>query len=214
MAASRRAFPIRRIERMDVPLEQHGLAHEARHKLGRGLLIQRAGRAALGDGAFVHHHNLVADRQGFALVVGHIDHRQAQALLQGADLFAHGAPQAGVQVGQRLVKQQHGGLQRQRPGQGHALLLPPRKFMGPAQVQALQAHGVEHGAGLVAHLRRAQVQPVQAVAHVVDHVQVREQCIALEHQAHIALRRAKGCHVLPVDEDAACSGRFEPGNHP
>ena len=52
----------------------------------------------------------------------------------------------------------------------------------------------------------AQRQPVQAVAHVVDHVQVREQRVALEHQAHIALRRAEGGKVLPVDEDATRRG--------
>ena len=92
--------------------------------------------------------------------MGDIGHSELQALLQGANLLAHGAAQAGIQVGQGFVEQQHGGLQRQRAGQRHALLLPARQLMRPALVQTVQAHGVEHGARLVAHLLTAQARKV------------------------------------------------------
>ncbi|MNW11025.1 hypothetical protein D3C71_2083760 [compost metagenome] len=48
---------------------------------------------------FFHDDNLIGDRQGFFLIVGHIDRREAEALLQIADLGADAATQPLVEVG-------------------------------------------------------------------------------------------------------------------
>jgi hypothetical protein len=97
-------------------------------------------RAALRNQAVrAHHHDLVAHGQRLALVVGDIGHGQVEALLQAADFLAHLAAQARVQVAQRLVEQQHRGLQHQGPRQRHALLLAARELAGQALVVADQA---------------------------------------------------------------------------
>ena len=57
------------------------------------------------------------------LVVGDVDGRVAVFVVQAAHLEAHLLAQVGVEVGQRLVEQQRLGLDDQRAGQRHALLL-------------------------------------------------------------------------------------------
>ena len=66
---------------------------------GRGRpLVELARAALLLDAAGVHHDDAVGDRQRLLLVVRDIDHGEAEALLQLADLLAHLAAQLGVEV--------------------------------------------------------------------------------------------------------------------
>src|SRR3990167_1737998 len=146
--------------------EQHRLAHETGHELAVRGFVQRARRALLRNQALVHHNDLVAHGHGLGLVVCDVSHRERQALLQRADLFAHLTAQAGVEVGQGLVEQQHLGLQHQRTGQGHALLLAAREFTGQAVVIAHQAHAAQRLHGLGACLLLGLARHAQAVHHV------------------------------------------------
>ena len=52
----------------------------------------------------------------------------AEALLQVADLLAHLPAQPRVEIGQRLVEQQHRGLEHQRARDRDALLLAARQL--------------------------------------------------------------------------------------
>ena len=54
----------------------------------------------------------------------------AELLLERADLLAQLEPDLGVQGGQRLVEQQHPGLDGERPGQRDALLLAAGQLVG------------------------------------------------------------------------------------
>ena len=76
----------------------------------------------------VHHDDAVGHRQRLLLVVGDIDHRQAELGLDFADFLAHMPSELGVEVGERLVEQQHLRLQHQRPRHRDALLLAARQF--------------------------------------------------------------------------------------
>ena len=80
-------------------------------------------RADLADLALAHHHEAVGHGQGFLLVVGHHHGGQAELALQFADFDPHVLAQLGVEIGQRLVEQQHVGPEHQRARQRHALLL-------------------------------------------------------------------------------------------
>ncbi|MNE42125.1 hypothetical protein D3C80_1362320 [compost metagenome] len=62
-------------------------------------MVKLLRRALLGNMPFFHDDNLIGDRQGFFLIVGHIDRREAEALLQIADLGADAATQPLVEVG-------------------------------------------------------------------------------------------------------------------
>ena len=53
----------------------------------------------------------------------HVNHCQTQQLLQGSDFVTHPPAQPRIQVGQRLVEQQHLRLQNHRACECDALLL-------------------------------------------------------------------------------------------
>ena len=77
------------------------------------------GRADLGDAAGLHDDHAVGHHHGLLAVMGDVQGRDAQPLLQAADLVTPLVADAGVEVGQRLVEQQQAGLDRQRPAQRH-----------------------------------------------------------------------------------------------
>ena len=87
----------------------------------------------------VHDDDAVGDRERLLLVVGHVGHREAEALLELADVLAHPAAELGVEVRQRLVEAEHLGLEHERPGDGDPLLLAARELGGQPRVEPLEA---------------------------------------------------------------------------
>jgi len=59
------------------------------------------------------------------LVMGHVDDRHPDAGLEVLDLEPHLFAELRVQIGERLVQEEHIGLHDQGPPQGHPLLLAP-----------------------------------------------------------------------------------------
>ena len=125
------------------PLDHHrhdvGVADEVGDEMAVRLLVQSARRAVLRDPRHAHHHDAVGDRQRLLLVVRHVHRGERQALLQLADLLAHMAAQLGIEIGQRLVEQQHLRLQHDRPRHRDALLLAAGQFARQARAVAGQA---------------------------------------------------------------------------
>jgi hypothetical protein len=80
--------------------------------------------ADLLDHAEVHHDHAVGERHRLDLVVGDEDAGGLQLPVQLLDLEAHLHAQLGVEVGERLVEQERGGLAHDRAPHGHALALP------------------------------------------------------------------------------------------
>ena len=149
--------------------------------------------------------------------MGHIDHRDAELFLYLLDLKAHGLPELGVEVTQRLVEKQEGGLRHQSPCQGHALLLSAGELVREALGVLAQVHNGEHPFHRAFDLRLRRVPDGQRVGHVVEHVHVRPHGVALEHHAHAALfRRHEGLPAgdeLPVDIDFAARRLFKARDH-
>ena len=61
----------------------------------------------LGNLAGVEHDDLVGQGHGFDLVVGHVDHGGADALVQAGDLDAHLHAEEGIEVRQGFIEQEH-----------------------------------------------------------------------------------------------------------
>ena len=99
------------------------VADEPRDKRVGGPIIELIGRSKLLQFAHRKHCDAVGHRQGLSLVVGHQDAGHAQALLQAPDLSAGLQPDLRVQVGERLVQQQHLRFLDQRTRQRRPLLL-------------------------------------------------------------------------------------------
>ena len=109
----------------------------------------------------------------------HHRHALARQFQNDVENLAH---HLGVERGGDLVEKKDLGLHHERPNDGHALLLPARKLAGEGLRLVQQAHAFEQLAGapgrfgpfLAQNLRRAQQE-------VLQHVQMREELVALEH---------------------------------
>ena len=145
--------------------------------------------------------------------MGDVDGGDAQFLLDAADLGAHGHAQLGVQVGQRLVKKQHARLHHQRAGQGHALLLAAGELVGHAAFHAAHLHQVQHGLNPLLDLGLGNLPELEAVGHVVKHIVMREQRIALEHHGGVALVGGQLVDGLAAQVDFALVRALKAGHH-
>ena len=63
--------------------------------------------------------------------MGDVDEGGADAPLDGLELVLHLAPELQVEGAERLVEQQHGGLDHERPGQRDALPLAAGELVRP-----------------------------------------------------------------------------------
>ncbi len=101
--------------------------------------VDIARAADLGDGALAHHHDAVAERHGFGLVVGDVNGGDAEHAQQPVKLAAQPFAQRGVERRQRLVEQQHAGAHCDGAGQGHALTLSAGQLINAPVFEALDA---------------------------------------------------------------------------
>ena len=184
-----------------VDLHQVGHPQEVGHVGVAGLLVHLARHADLHDPAGVHHRQPVGHGQRFLLVVGDVEERDADPLLQRLQLDLERPPQLGVQRAERLVEQQHRGVEHQRPGQRHPLLLAAGQHAGAPLGVLGHLHQVQRLADLLADLGLGQAAVAQAERHVVEHVQEREQRVALEHRVDVAPVRRDAGHVRAVQQD-------------
>jgi hypothetical protein len=165
-----------------------------------GRSYRSRGVPSLRDLRVAHHDDPVRDRQRLFLVMGDIDRRQAEPLLDLPDLLAHMAAQLGIEVRQRLVEQQHLRLQHQRARHRHALLLAARQLGRQPRAEPFRPT-VSSPASAPPHLGLAKPER-QAIADVLQHAHVREQRIGLEHHRHVPVGGRQQRHILPADQDA------------
>ena len=72
------------------------------------------------------------ERHRLDLVVGDVDHRGAEAGVEGRELGPHGDAKLGVEIGKRLVEQEGGGLADDGASDGDALALAAGELTGAA----------------------------------------------------------------------------------
>ena len=87
----------------------------------------------------------------------HVDHRDAEQLLQPADLAAHLDPQLGVEIGERFVEQQHMRLDHEGAGDRDALELAAGQLVRPALAVAVELHELQRARDALADPARAQL---------------------------------------------------------
>ena len=103
------------------------------------LFVDLLGRAVLGDPPGVHHEHAVGQDHRLFLVVGDEERRDADPPLQFLQLEAHLLAQPGIEIGERLVEEQHVRVRHERAAQRHALLLPAREERRRAVLEAREA---------------------------------------------------------------------------
>ena len=89
-----------------------------------GVMVNLIRAADLLDAAFVHHCHTVGNFQGLFLVVSHEDGGDMHRPLELSQLLPHRLAEPGIEVGQRLIEEQRGRPDDDRPRHRHSLLLP------------------------------------------------------------------------------------------
>src|SRR6266545_7406619 len=176
-------------------------------------VVELERRADLLDQSVVHHDDLVGHGHGLDLVVGHVDGGGLEALVQLLDLGAHGDPELGVEVRQRLVEQEHLRVAHDGAPHGDALALAARELARIALQQGCEPE--DFGGALDARLdlgfRRA--AQLEREAHIGGDRHVRIKRVVLEHHGDVArLRRQVVDHAL-ADADLARGDVLETGDH-
>ena len=203
-----------------LPVLQHhavqdvALADKVRHEGVLRLVIDINGGADLLDAALGHDHHRVRHGQGLLLIVGHEHKGNAGGLLDLLQLLLHILAQLQIQGGQRLVQQQHLGLAHQSPGDGYPLLLPAGKAGDAAVLKAGEGNQGEHIPHLLLDFRFGHLLLPQGEGHVLKHVQMGEQGIALEHGVHVALVGGHIVDVLPHEDNVPLIGALKPADEP
>ena len=195
--------------------EVHGRrADEAGHELVGGPAVELHRLADLLDPAVLHDHDAVAQRHRLDLVVGDVDGRRLQPIVQLLELDAHLHAQLGVEVGQRLVEQEHLRVADDGPADRDALALAARELARLALEQLLDAEdlgGVLHalldlGLGELAHL--------QPERHVVVDGHVRVERVVLEHHRDVPVLGRQVVDHAVADVDLAGRDLLQPRHHP
>jgi hypothetical protein len=92
------------------------------------MLVELARRRRSARPALVHHHDLLGDLHRLLLVVRDEDRRHVDLVVEAAQPARELLADLRVERAERLVEEQHLGLDRERPGQRHALALAAREL--------------------------------------------------------------------------------------
>jgi hypothetical protein len=147
------------------------------------------------------------------LVVRDVDERGARALLERAQLDLHALAELQVERSERLVESSTGGLVDERPHQRDALVHAAGELRRPAVGDALEPDQLEGARDPLAHLALRRTRGAQAVGHVVEDVQMREQRVALEDHVQRPPFGRQPHEVGAVEGDPPLGRRLEPRDH-
>jgi hypothetical protein len=148
------------------------------------------------------------------MVMGHVDHRGLELLVQFGDFEAHVDPQSGVEVGERFVEEEGFGFAHDGAADGDALTLATRQRARPAVEIARQVQRagrvvdllVDDGLRCLGHLERE--------GDVVAHAHMGVKRVGLEDHGQAPARGRRGGDVLAIELDMARGRVLEPGDQP
>jgi hypothetical protein len=161
-----------------------------------------------------HDRHPLAQRHRLDLVVGDVDRRDPQPLVQPRQLRPHRRPQLRVEVRQRLIQEEHLRLPHQRPAHRHPLALPTRKGGWLALEERLQGEHLGRLRDPFALLILGGLAELEAEGEVVFDGHVGVEGVVLEHHGDVAVF---GGHVVddPIpDPDLALGDVLQAGHHP
>ena len=179
-----------------------------------GVVIEFERRAHLLDLAGSEHHDPVCHCHGLDLVVGDVDHRSVELAVEPGDLDAHLHAKRRVEVGERLVEQEHLRLAYDGAADGNALTLTARELAGLAVEQLLQLQdlGRTHHLGVALGLGHA--SETQRERHVVGHRHMGIERVGLKHHGEAPGVRGNVVDDGPVDEKVTAGDLLETRDHP
>ena len=150
-------------------------------------VIEIERRADLLHDTLAQHDDLVGHGHGLDLVVGHVDHGVAQALVQLGDLHTHEHAQFRVQVRQGFVKQKYLGIARDGASDRNTLALTAGELPGPAFQQGLDLQQARRIIDTPVDFGLGHADVFQAKAEILAHRHVGIERIRLKHHGNATI---------------------------
>jgi hypothetical protein len=160
----------------------------------------------------VHNADLVGKRERLLLIVRDVDERDAELALQALELDLHLLAQLQIERGQRLVQQQYVRPVHEGARQRDTLLLAPAQLRRIAAAHLGKVDEVEKLVDQLLHFRFGHLLATQAEGYVVEDLQMRKECIALEHHVDRPAVRRRVRVVFALEQDRALVGDFKAGD--
>ena len=136
-----------------------------------------------------------------------------EPLVEPRDLGARLNAQLGVEVGQRLVHQEHRGLADDRAAERDALALAAGKLLGLAVEQVRQLDRRRRLADALVDLSLGDLAQLQAEREVVEDAHVRVERVALEDHRDVAVLGREVVDHAVADLELALGDVLEAGDH-
>ena len=188
-------------------------ADERAHEQVRGVLEQPLRHVALLNHPVAQHRHPVAQRHRLDLVVGDVDGRRPEALVQAGEFAAHARAQLRVEVRERLVHEERPRLADQRPPHRHPLTLTARQRRRLAVHELAEPEHRRHPVDPLGDLRLRHLATPQPEGQVLAHRLVRIERVALKDHRQVAVGGLERGDVVVADPDAALGHLLEPGDH-
>src|SRR5919106_296216 len=190
-----------------------GTSYEASDEQVRRSLVERFWIVELLELALTEHRHPVAHRHRLDLVVGDIDRRRTELVLDACDLGPHLRTQLCVEVRERLVHEEYPRVADDRPSHRDALALAAGELARPPfehLVKSEDSRDLPHAAVDLALRNPPHLETERDV--VVDrHVRVKG--VILEDHRDVTVGRVEIVDHGLADADLALGDRLEPGDH-
>ena len=134
--------------------------------------------------------------------------------MEPLELGPHVDPELGVEVGERLVEEQHPGLPAEGGTHRHPLSLPTGERPGLPLQELGQAEDGGRLADPPVNLRLGHPAELQREGHVPVHRHVWVERVALEHHGDVPVPRRQVGDRLAADADVTTGDVLEAGDHP
>jgi hypothetical protein len=187
-------------------------AHERGDEAVRRPAIDPVGRPDLLDQAMAHDHDPIGHRHRLDLVVGHVDRRPADPLVEAEQLGAHLDPEQGVEVGQWLVHQEGERLTDDRPAERHPLALAAGQLVGVLVELAPDLEEGCRGLDLPVDLGLRPAGHLEREAEVAADGHVWVEGVVLEDHRHVPGARLEVVGELAADVHLTVRGVLETGD--
>jgi len=174
--------------------------------------------AGLLDDSFVDDDHSIGNLEGLVLVVGHKDGGEADPFVEfpepAAEVFAH----LGIQRAERLVEQEHFGLDGEGSRKGDPLALAAGELRGKALFEPVELDGREEflDPGADRRFRRPLLprQNPQREGDVFKNIHVREEGVGLKNEARLALVGGEPRDIAVLKQHRSLRLRkLQPGDH-
>ncbi|MNY14948.1 hypothetical protein D3C86_1481380 [compost metagenome] len=136
-----------------------------------------------------------------------------QLAVQIGDAYPHGGAQLGIEIGQRLIEQEHARFLDERATQRHTLRLSAGKLLRQPVEQRLDFENARDIVDRLFDLRLGDTGDLQAEGEIAAHLHMRIKRIILEYHGDGALAGGQVIDALVTDEDFAAGDFLQPRHH-